>query len=115
MGRWGPILPFMLSPHEASVSTLFSGVLDIAGVYWPLEEVVVGAAGHGPVLLLVQSVGTIGSAWDPVECVWVRPGLLMLCHLAPPISVFQKCCSGCLECQGCTKLELVFGVGVSLR
>ena len=67
-GRWGPILNFMLSPHEASVSTLFSGVLDIAGVYWPLGEVVVGA-GHGPVLLLVQSVGTIGFAWDPVECV----------------------------------------------
>ena len=65
MGRWGPILPFMLSPHEASVSTLFSGVLDIAGVYWPLEEVVVGAAGHGPVLLLVQSVGTIGFCLGP--------------------------------------------------
>ena len=90
MGRWGPILPFMLSPHEASVSTLFSGVLEIAGVYWPLEEVVVGAAGHGPVLLLVQSVGTIGFAWDPVECVWVRPGLPMLCHLAPPFQYFKS-------------------------
>ena len=78
MGRWGPILPFMLLPHEASVSTLSLG------------EVVVGAAGHGPVLLLVQSVGTIGFAWDPVECVWVRPGLVMLCHLAPPFQYFKS-------------------------
>ena len=72
----------MKVPHDASVSGLFSGVLDIAKVYRPLGEVVVGDAGHGAVHLLVQSAGTIGFAWDPVECVWVRPGLRMLCHLA---------------------------------
>ena len=53
-------------------------VLDVARIYRLLGDVVAGAAWHGPVQLWVQSAGAIGIAWDPEQCVWVRPGLSIL-------------------------------------
>ena len=67
-----------------------SGVLDTARIHRLLGEVVAGAAGHGPVHLLLSSAGTIGFAWDPVQCVWVTPGLPHLCQLASPYQFFKS-------------------------
>ena len=60
------------------------GVLDLGRFYRLLGNVVVGAPGHGPVHLRVQSANVIGFAWDPAQCVLVRPGLPQFCHLASP-------------------------------
>ena len=71
-----------------------SGVLDIARIYRLLGEVVAGAAGHGPVHLLLSSVGVIGFAWDPKQCVWVWPGHPHLCQLASPLQFFKSAVLG---------------------
>ena len=92
-----------------------SGVLDIAGDYRFLAEVVAGAAGHGPVHLLLSTAGTLGFAWDPVQCVLFRPGLPHLCQLLLPLISSSRAPFGM---PGVPRLLVtlvlvrVFGVGV---
>ena len=85
-----------------------SGVLDTAGIYRLLGEVEAGATGYGSLHLLLSSAGTIGFAWDPVQCVFVKPGLPHLCHLLLLIS------PGVPRLLVTLVLVRVFGVGVSL-
>ena len=75
-------------------------VLETARIYHLLGGVVAGASGHGPVHILLEGTGTNGFAWDPVLCVWVRPGLPQL-STSFSLSVLQECCLRCLVCHGC--------------
>ena len=66
----------------------YSGVLDTAGIHRLLGEVVAGAAGRGPVHLLLSSAGTIGFGWDEEQCVWAWTSpSLSACF---PLSVLQE-------------------------
>ena len=66
-----------------------SGVLDLVRVYGLLRAVCGGAPGHGPIHLLLQGASDIGFSWDPVACVWNRPGLPPLDHIASPFQYFR--------------------------
>ena len=64
-----------------------SGVLDIARIHRLLGEVVAGAAGHGPVHLLLSSAGGIGSPWDQYSVFGLGLDFLISASLLP-FSVF---------------------------
>ena len=64
-------------------------VLDLVRIYGLLSAVSGGAPGHGPIHLLLQSASDIGFGWDPVACVWNRPGLPPLDHIASPFQYLK--------------------------
>ena len=49
----------------------------------------VSVPGLGPIHLLLPSASGIGFSWDPVACVWIRPGLPPLDHIASPLQYFK--------------------------
>ena len=48
-----------------------------------------GAPGHGPIHLLVQSADDLGFFWDSDQAGWIRPGLPPLRMLTGPIQHFR--------------------------
>ena len=86
-----------------------AGVLDLVLVYGPLRAVCGGAPGHGPIHLLLQSASDTGFSWDPVACVWIRPGLPPLDHIASPLQYFKVAILDAWNARVCADLGVRAG------
>ena len=68
----------------------YASVHELAGIFCLLLVVSAGAPGHGPVHLLLSSALSLGFSWDSDSCVWLRPGLPVLCQISSPFQFFRE-------------------------
>ena len=62
--------------------------MEVPRIYALLGLAADGCPGHGPLHLVVESAGSVGFSWDPVNFVWCRPGLPGLSLMAGPYQHF---------------------------